>query len=405
MKVMTKKGRRRMWLATVVVVPIALLLTACPNPSAPAKVTMLASGAHHALALKSDGTVWSWGYNVSGALGDGSTTDRTLPVEVVGPGGSGAFSGATSIAAGTNFSLALKSDGSVWAWGNNDGGELGDGTSTQRHTPTEVVGPGGTGTLTGVTAVAAGYHHALALKSDGTVWAWGENGFGQLGDGTTTERMTPVQVVQLQGVIAIAAGSDHSLALTSDGSVWAWGANASGQLGDGATADRSAPVRVSGLSGVTAIAAGAAHSLALRSDGTVWAWGSNGFGQLGDGTTTDRHAPVRVAGLKDSIGIIAAGGDHSFAIDRSVQTNELWAWGLNNEGQLGDGSTTDRHTPVARQFLGAGDVEAAKIAVAAGGEFSLALENDGTVWSWGYNGDGELGDDSTANRDAPGMAG
>ncbi len=183
------------------------------------------------------------------------------------------------VKAGGWHTLGLKSDGTVWAWGNNGSGRLGDGTTTDRHTPVQVNG------LSGVTAIAGGWHYTIAMKSDGTVWAWGYNDYGQLGDGTTTERHTPVQVSGLSGVVAIAGAQLHSLALKSDGTVWAWGENSAGQLGDGTTTSRYTPVQVSGLSGVVAIAGGTSYSLALKSDGTVWAWGYNGNGQLGNGTT------------------------------------------------------------------------------------------------------------------------
>jgi alpha-tubulin suppressor-like RCC1 family protein len=199
-----------------------------------------------------------------------------------------------AVAAGTEFSLALDGSGAVWAWGTNAHGELGDGTTTNRLTPVRVSG------LTNVVAVSAGGasgDHALALKADGTVWAWGGNGSGQLGDGTTTERHAPVPVVGLAAVVAVAAGGSHSLALRADGTVWAWGLNGSGQLGTNSTASSPTPVQVAGLTGATALAAGAYQSLAATPDATVWAWGSDGFGQLGDGVVptpvSQSNVPVR----------------------------------------------------------------------------------------------------------------
>ena len=196
------------------------------------------------------------------------------------------------IAGGRVHAIALKSDGTVWAWGYNAYGQLGDGTTAwSRPTPVQVSG------LSGVTAIAAGGYHTIALKSDGTVWTWGANGNGQLGDGTTTERKTPVQVSGLSSVTAIAAGSSHTIALKSDGTVWTWGANGSGQLGDGTNTERTTPVQVSGLSGVTAISGGESHTITLKSDGTVWTWGANASGQLGDGTYTSRTTPLQVKDL------------------------------------------------------------------------------------------------------------
>ncbi|HZH78690.1 MAG TPA: RCC1 repeat-containing protein, partial [Archangium sp.] len=174
-----------------------------------------------------------------------------------------------SAVGGFSHSLAVRPDGTVWAWGNNTYGQLGDGTNTRRHTPVRVNG------LSGVVAVAAGGGHSVAVRGDGTVWTWGNNMFGQLGDGTTTERWTPMQVRGLSGVVAVAAGGASSLAVREDGTAWAWGDNDTGQLGDGTSTRRWTPVQVNGLSDVVAVATGGTHSLAARKDGTVWAWGYN----------------------------------------------------------------------------------------------------------------------------------
>lgn len=299
--------------------------------SGPVSAVAIAVGGMHSLAVNTGGTVQSWGLNTSGQLGNGTITSSTTPVSVSG------LSGAVAVAAGSAFSLALKSDGTVRSWGLNSNGQLGDGTIIKRLTPVTVSG------LTNVVAIAAGVSHALALKSDGTVWAWGRNNSGQLGDGTTTQRMTPVQVSSLTGITAIAAGSQHSLALKSDGTAWAWGANAKGEIGDGTTTNRLTPVQVSGLTNVTAVSAGGEHSTALLAAGTVWGWGANSSGQLGDGTTVgSRTTPVQ-AGSLTGVVAIGTGGSHTLALmnDSTVRT-----WGLNSSGQLGDGTTINRSTPV-----------------------------------------------------------
>ena len=276
------------------------------------------------LALRADGSMWAWGSNGDGQLGDGTTTNRSVTHV-------SALSGVVQVSGGSYFSLALKSDGTVWAMGRNQVGQLGNNTTVGSSVPVPVSG------LANVTAIAAGAGHGLALKSDGTVWAWGANSAGQLGNGTTTDSSVPVQVSALIDVTAISAGGGHSLALKADGTVWSWGLNSKGQLGDGTFtfANRSIPAQVTGLSGViTRIAGGSEHSLALKSDGTVWAWGSDAYGQLGDGTLAPaRPTPVQVLNLTNVIEI-GAGVLHSLAIKSD---GSVWAWGNNVDRQLGNG--------------------------------------------------------------------
>ncbi|HLK01524.1 MAG TPA: hypothetical protein VKU39_16685 [Streptosporangiaceae bacterium] len=234
--------------------------------------------------------------------------------------------------------------------------------------------------LTGVAQVSAGGLHSLALRRDGTVWAWGNNFAGQLGDGTTTSRNTPVMVNGLTGVVQVSAGGLHSLALRSDGTVWEWG-------DVGAGLDPFTPILVSGLSAVTSISAGDLFSLARRSDGTVWAWGDNRFGQLGDGTTAGSRLPVQVAGLSH-VTSISAGFDAALAVrtGRLAAIASVWAWGSNSHGQLGDGTLASHITP--EQVTGIRTPFVAGIS--AGHQFAVVLGTDGTVWGWGANESGEL---------------
>jgi hypothetical protein len=244
-------------------------------------MVQVAAGFADSLALRSDGTVWAWGQNTYGQLGNGTTTGSSIPVQVSG------LADVVAVAAGQYHSLALRSDGTVWAWGF----KFADGASGQSSVPVQVPG------LSRIVAIAAGQYHSLALKSDGTVWAWGYDTKGQLGNGGTAAQINPVQVWGLSGAVAIAAGGSHSLALLNGGTVDAWGSNSNGQLGNG-TADSSAhstAAAVPGLVGVTQLAAGLNHSLAVRGDGTGAAWGAGFQGQLGAGSPPqDSHAPTFV---------------------------------------------------------------------------------------------------------------
>ena len=336
-------------------------------------VVAIAAGNDYSLALKSDGTVWAWGENNDGQLGNGNTTNSSVPVQV------GSFTGGTAIAAGGGQSLAVKSGGTVWAWGNNAVGQLGNGTATNSNTAIQTSG------LTGGVSVAAGLNFSLALKNDGTVWAWGSNAFEGSGFGIASG--TPAQVTGLTGQTAIAAGSYHVLTLKNDGTVWTMGYNNYGQLGNGTTSATTTPAQVSGITGAMAVASGASHSLVVKNDGTVWAWGWNGFGQLGNGTAPFSTTPVPVLSLTDVVAV--AGGTSSGLAVKGDGT--VWDWGLNTIGQLGNGLTMNSSTPV--QVSGLTSVKS----VAAGTSHNLALQANGTVWAWGNNAYGELGNGTITN--------
>jgi len=363
-----------------------LTLRVLPDRSAPAvtEPVAIATGrdffGDHSLVALADGSVLTWGHNSFGQLGDGSRTDRAAPVTVAN------LDGIVGVSGGGSHSLALTANGLVWGWGRNWFGQVGDGTTADRIFPVAIQG------IHNVQALAAGDSHSLALRTDATVWAWGLNFDGRLGDGTIDRgRLSPAPVPGLSRMRAIAAGRDHSLALGADGTVWAWGANGYGQLGDGTTTTRPTPQPVPGLGEIRAIAAGSVHSLAVAADGTVWAWGANGYGQLGDGTTMNRQVPVQVAGLT-GIRSVAAGEGHSFAL---ADDGAVWAWGNNDDHQLGDGTRIRRTTPV--QVHGLGGVHA----IAASNRHSLALLDCGQVWAWGDNRHGQLGDGLSLDRPVP----
>lgn len=286
------------------------------------------------------------------------------------------------ISAGSNHSLAVCTTGVPKAWGNNGQGQLGDGTTTNKTTPISI------GALTNVVDIKGGYYHTLALKNDGTVWSVGYNNYGQLGDGTLTQRLNPVQI-GITNVKAISAGKNHSLALKNDGTVWAWGYNNSGQIGDSTNTQRLIPVKVKLLTGVVAIASGYNFSLALKSDGTVWGWGFNGWGQLG--STNISIVPTQMFGINDIVAI-SGGENHSLMLKND---GTVWACGINNNGELGDSTNTNWTYPVRVKVVGK------FIGISAGMSHSLALKSDGTVFAWGLNGNSQLGDGTTANKKFP----
>ncbi len=286
----------------------------------------MAAGGSHSLALDAAGRVWSWGSNVKGQLGDGTTTNSLVPQLVPG------MTGVAAIAAGYAYSLAVKVDGSAWSWGDNSNGMLGDGTTTQRTSPVPILG------LSQVVALAGGWNHSLALTADGQVWSWGDNYYGELGDGAYQSRSTPAVVPGMTGVARIAAGESFSAVLKTDGqqsgSVWTWGEGRYGQLGYGHPSGAFNPRPGLVLDGVIAVEAGKAHTLVLTQDGRVLAWGegTGTYGRLGDGSRVTRFHPVDVAELQDAVSV-SAGAYHSAAVhaDGGVST-----WGYYVTGTSSD---------------------------------------------------------------------
>jgi alpha-tubulin suppressor-like RCC1 family protein len=480
-------------------------------------VVAISSHTGHALALKRDGTVWSWGQNAWGMLqweccklGNNSRDDSATPVQVVGPNGIGYLTGITAIDTGQDQSLALRNDGTVWAWGSNDYGYLGNGGTTNSSVPTQVagltastllapsslaataasgsvaltwtavtgaksynvyrsttrVGPGtllgntasinysdtsalsGTtyyyyvtavagalesipsnkvaalaGTVTGgggtttsiLKSVGGGFYHSAAVGTDGSLWTWGSNNFGELGKGSTSDSSTPAKLTSISGINAVTGGNDHMVALKTDGTVWAWGYNYHGELGNGTKTGNTAngtPGQVltaaaTPLTGITAVRGGFWHNLALKSDGTVWAWGNNDYGQLGNGSVTPSYGGVayaaQVTGLSNVVSI-AAGHWHSVAVKSD---GSVWTWGYNGglyadiNGQLGDGTTTNRSSPVRVLGPSGSGYLSGITSVAAGAAFTLALKSDGTLWGWGRNMEGEFGNGTFTNSLVP----
>ncbi|MFN0177018.1 MAG: T9SS type A sorting domain-containing protein [Saprospiraceae bacterium] len=345
----------------------------------------IAAGGRHSLAICHDSTVQAWGYNGFGQLGNGNINEQHSGTPVVG------LNGITQVSGGLFHSLFVKSDGTVWSCGRNSPGNLGNGTNTNSNIPVQVL------VLTNITQSAGGGEHSLFLKSDSTVWACGNNSSGQLGDGTNINKSTPIQISGLSGIIQITAGAEFSLFLKNNGTVWACGHNGYGQFGNGTNTSNKVPVLISGLSNIVQLSAGEWHSLFVNSSGSVFSSGRNQYGQLGNGTTINNNTASLVTTLS-GITLAEAGGIHSVFLKND---GTVWSCGLNsggnNDGQLGDGTTVDRHTPVqVISAWGSGSI----VRVEATREHSLFLKSDGILWAAGRNNYGQLGTGAFTNSNS-----
>jgi len=345
--------------------------------------TAIAAGWDHTCAITTAGAVMCWGDNQYGQLGNGSTKNSSVPVAVTS-----LASGVAAVAAGGDHTCALTTAGTVMCWGDGKSGDLGDALISESNVPVPVKG-----LPSKVTAIAAGQYHTCAVITDGTVMCWGNDGHGQLGDDATPTASTVPVAVQglppLPDVKALAAGQSHSCALTGQGDILCWGANGGGQLGDGSQLDEPTAALVGAPVGTTftAVAAGVDHTCAITAGGAVMCWGQ---GALGSATMLS-ETPIATMGIPFAATAITAGDEHSCVL----AGGSAWCWGMNGDGQLGLGSTTESDDPTAVPG------SSGFTAIAAGYDHTCGLTATGTAVCWGLNGDGQVGDGSTTNRSAP----
>jgi len=329
--------------------------------------------------------LWTWGYNFYGQLGINDNNNRLTPVTTSAGG-----TNWKQVAGGYTHTAAIKTDGTLWTWGRNSYANLGTNDVTNRLTPVTTSAGGANWKQ-----VSCGGNHTSAIKTDGTLWTWGRNSYGQLGDNTTTTRSAPVTTFAGgTNWKQVAGGYRHTAAIKTDGTLWTWGRNSYGQLGDNTVTTRSIPVTTfAGGTNWKQVACGVYTNAAIKTDGTLWTWGRNN-GQLGDGTLTYRSTPVTTFAGGTNWKQVACGGYHTSAIKTD---GTLWTWGRNNVGQLGENTLTSyRCTPVTT-FAGGTNWKQ----VAAGRDHIAAIKTDGTLWTWGYNINGQLGDNTLTTRSTP----
>ena len=348
--------------------------------------TKVACGYVFSLGIQSNGTLWTWGYNVYGQLGLSDTTTRSSPVQV------GALSTWTQVSGGQYFSLALQNPGILYAWGNNGAGQLGLNTSTNYSSPVQVLSPF-QGTWIQISTNGQGKSSA-AIISPGTLWAWGFNNLGQLGNNSTTTQSSPVQIGALSTWTSVSCGY-YAMAIQTPGTLWAWGFNPYGNLGNNTTTNYSSPIQIGALSTWTQVSAGTGYNtLAIQTPGSLWAWGYNNYGQLGTSNTTNYSSPVQI-GTLNTWSLFASGSSHSVAIQSN---GTLWSWGNNSFGQLG------LNTSTLTNVLSPVQVGALSTWTQVRGSnlnYTLALQSNGTLWGWGNNTYGVLGNNTTTNYSSP----
>ena len=372
----------------------AFVLLLPAQATASANVVALSGGGRHTCALTEGRSILCWGLNADGQLGDGTNDSSSLPVDVVGLG-----ERIAEVSAGLTHTCAVTTTGTARCWGEN-GGRLGNGSEEASTVPVDVCADATcSSALNNVASIAAGGFHSCAVLNDGTVLCWGNDEDGQLGDGTTVDSLTPVVVSGLAEVSAVSLGTSSSCALTNAGAVFCWGSNVEGQIGDDRACGMRCPLPqlVSGLeSAVAQVSVGGLHACALTGLGAVLCWGFNFDGQVGDGTEDNiRIVPTQVFGLEGGVDAVSVGGrfrGHGCAL---LNSGTLRCWGDNDSGQVGDGSTDDRIAPVVVPEL------EGVVSIAAGDAHMCAITNGSDILCWGSNSAGQFGDGMTDDSLTP----
>jgi alpha-tubulin suppressor-like RCC1 family protein len=328
----------------------------------------------------------TWGQGTSGKLGDNTTSNRSSPVQTVAFGANW-----KQVSCGyVSHAAAIKTDGTLWTWGLNISGQLGDNTVTSRSSPVQTVAFG-----TNWKQVSAGKDYTTAIKTDGTLWCWGLNASGQLGDNTATTRSSPVQTVAFgTNWKQVSAGYKYTAAIKTDGTLWCWGENTNGQLGDNTRTNRSSPVQTVAFgTNWKQVSIGIYSMSAVKLDGTLWGWGWNVFGELGDNTSTARSSPVQTVAFGNNWKQVSCGSGFTTAVKND---NTLWCWGSGFSGMLGDNTTTDKSSPVQTVTFGTNWKQVSCLLY-----HCAAVKTDGTLWSWGQGTSGQIGDNTTTSRSSP----
>jgi alpha-tubulin suppressor-like RCC1 family protein len=360
---------------------ILFVSLSCINLSAQCWQSVSAGGSH-TLGIRTGGTLWAWGRNNSGQLGTAGipASSSNIAIQV------GSSLNWQTISAGNAHNVALKTDGTLWTWGRNLVGQLGNGSTTNSNVPIQI------GTATDWRFVSAGDEYTTAIKVNGTLWAWGDNTYGQIGDNTVINKTTPTQIGTDTNWLLISAGTNHTLAVKTNGTLWSWGRNNTGQLGDNTTINKIIPIQIGTDTNWQNVMASILHSVATKSDGSLWTWGDNTNGQLGDGTVIGKIVPVNITSVTNC-SLIAKGHQHTVA---KKSDGSLWSWGGNASGQLGDASNTQKNNPV-----GVSGLATDWLTVNSRVSHTVALKNDGTLYTWGANLYGQLGDGSGSAKNVP----